>query len=262
MDELIEHCHKIRKICHTRSAVDSPRDDCFGMIFNQTTVACELLHYYSVLWEKPAKDTLTDEEVALIRLQNSQRCVQATKSLFIGAISSIEYNIRKAVSLCQSHPLKDTVDRKERLIDCLDAVLSKLPPDIRSSMAGFRKMVRDVPPFDSFRRILDQSHRLGYLTESEYNLWTFMVEARNCCVHNNAIVNQNRQLRVANREFVMRKGVMLNAELDFFTLLLLEALPSLESWFECLRRAGLTQDDGTSPGASRRSSPLDRAPNR
>ncbi|MEA1936705.1 MAG: hypothetical protein U9N04_01165 [Patescibacteria group bacterium] len=98
MKELVKQVYNIRDICKEydkklkevlkiKNSVKDSRIDCFAMIFNQATLAFELLDFYYGRWNNPPIK------------ENEERCMAISKMLFIASISSIEFSVKKSILL-------------------------------------------------------------------------------------------------------------------------------------------------------------------
>lgn len=243
MEKLISQAWELRKKCEEYAGLlsqnyddDDPRVACFNMIFNETTLTIELLDYYYSIW-KNSKTSLNQEEINRIREENAQRCIVATKALFIGAISNIEFNIKNTIRLYLDHPLTESIDRQEKLIEHFDLIYSELDEGAQDKLRKFRRELKGVPPFDSFWHIIEKSLSIGIIDEQEANIWKFIIEVRNCTIHNNAIASRDYQVNIDGREFQLKEGQMSKDKLDFYMFLTRKAVGYFFNWAQRFDRS-------------------------
>ena len=236
MEEIINQTWEIRKKCEEyanllsqKCGEDDPRVACFNMIFNKATLTFELLKNYHSIW-KLHRTYPDKEEINRIREENAQRCNMATKALFVDVISSIEFNTKNTIYLYPNHPLTECVDRREKLIEHFDPIYSELDKEAQDKLRKFRKKLKDVPPFDSFWRIIEKSQSISLIDKQEANIWKFIIEVRNCTIHNNAIASRDCQVNIDGCEFQLEEGQMTKGKLDFYTFLSRKLVDCFFDW--------------------------------
>lgn len=236
MEKLIEDCQKIRELSqkcskYFKSNYDEsdPRVGCFNMIYNNATLTLELLSYYDAEWSK--KRPMTEKEIERSKEENAQRCMLATKHMFIEVLSDIEFSFGDAIRKLNITELKICVGRRERFIDEYDKALDEISGPIPEALKKFRKTLKTLPPMDSFMTIIERSKKVGFIDKKQLELWQFAQYARNAAVHNNSIANRNLTLNISGREFVMEKDKMMGGKLDVFTYITLQLVESLFKWF-------------------------------
>lgn len=238
METFISQTFEIRKKCEAysnalgiRFPYDDPRTACFSMILNRTTQTLELLDHYYPIW-KEYKTDLSEEETARIREENWQRCVEISRYLFVGAMSVIEFSVRNIISSQPYHPLTQCTNRREKLIEHFDRIYLELDKDSQAKLNEFRQKLTDVPPFDSFRRIIEKSSSIDILGESDVNTWKFLIELRNCTIHNNAVADKGLRIEIDGREFSMEANQMIRGKMDFYIFMTQTAIRLLFNWIQ------------------------------
>jgi hypothetical protein len=240
MDEIYKMVQDIRSMCDKYSdefanqfGEDDPRTRCFAAIFNSSTMTTEVISYYRVIWSKK-RHGLSEERIEQERLDNSHRCVEITKQLYISVMSALEFYIRSAIAMNEEHILRDCIDRKEKLVEYFDDIYDDLPEGCKTSLRPFRKLLIDTPPFDSFRRIIDKSESRGLLKEDMADFWRFAIEVRNSTVHNDMIAWKTIEINVDGRNFKMQEKQHVYDKIDYYLYLLINLLGSAKAYLAIL----------------------------
>jgi hypothetical protein len=213
MKDLIEKIQALRNQCENcgdkvsyllgiSTDVKDPRTGCFAMIFNHSTLSLELLAYYYGLWQKPSAQ-LTAEAVEEARKQNWERCNELLKSLFVMAMSSIEYSA-KASAVYYG----------------------------RQSFA--HSLLRSKVGFVYLSNIIKRSEENDLLNSSACRDWEGLIAVRNCVVHNNTIPHRTENYVIEGINIVATEGIMLQGKLDFFAILTKVAVNRYFDWVTAL----------------------------
>lgn len=234
MKEVIDQVLMVRKESKEISAeferkfgAKNSRTACFNRITNQATIAFESLNNYEILWSSVSTNGLPRKEVQRIRKENGERVIEVTKYLFINVLSVIEFGIKRIASKKENHILNRYVDRKGKLVSQFNEIYSSLDNDTKAKLSSIKREIKNLPPFDSFFRIIDCLYREKLLSNEEFKMWCFALEVRNCCIHNNGIGSKNMELEVDGRKFEIEKGKMIEDKLDAFSFLTLKLVSSL-----------------------------------
>jgi len=170
------------------------------MVFNEATLALELLSYYYQIWGSLQWGGLPLEEIEARKKENWQRCNELLKHLYVMSMSVIEYSAKESVSLYADHPLAETLRRcRGRFLYLNDIV--------RNSIEGGIVDGRD---------------------------WEGLIAVRNCVVHNNAIADETRIYRIGDMDVRATAGTMLQGQPDFFVRLTEIAVSRYLHWVTAL----------------------------
>ncbi len=203
MERLLEEVWSLREKCskfqdEIISIIKADQEDirvgCFGMIFNQVTQTYELLRLYYEIWRNPSlfgyKIPSNSQEIEQVRKENTERCIMATKWLFIGALSSIEYSMKETIKL---YP-------KSKIYSWFS---NRVKQGKRVYLSG----------------IIEKSVEYGLIDESKKHIWMCLIKVRNTVIHNNAIADENANYQIGDLIVSFREGQMLRGKLDFFVRL-------------------------------------------
>jgi len=181
----------------------------FNAVFNGLTLTLELLDYYYNVWASYDVSRLSREEIESRRRENAERVIEITKWAFIDAMSIIEFSLKDAVRIVDPSILKSIEARKSR--GCR------------------RKRV-----FIYLRDIVEELKNRNCMSDEVYGNWITLITIRNLVVHNNAIADSNKVLRIGDMEIYLKKGQMLKGKLDFFVKLMNHAVDSYKQTLEAL----------------------------
>jgi len=176
----------------------------FNMIFNDTTLTLELLHYYFQLWKSPPPPLLSVDEIKRIKEENAQRVLEITKWAFISTLSNVEYSAKET----------------------LKTVSEKSFKQLREMLRGSKRVY--------LRAIMKKSREIGLIDEKQYKTWQGLIEVRNAIVHNNAIADIDAKYEINDMEVIFIKGKMLRGKLNFFIKLLEAAINQYHQWLKTL----------------------------
>lgn len=217
-------------------------DEITAAISNKVIICFEVLGFYHQIWSQDF--TLTadggsqkelEETFQKIIEGNAERAIEMLRNTFIAIMSYIEYRSRLVIESLDGHPLQDSINRKEKLLDDFNAVFADLSEDCQAQLKVFRKSLKDTPPFDSFGKIIDQSAKLKLIESDELLIWKFASKLRNIIVHNNAIAASNEEVEVEGKLYQMTQGQMTQGDLTFFVVFI-EQMPQLFlRWSERLK---------------------------
>jgi hypothetical protein len=186
---------------------------CFPMIFNKCTMTIELLVFYQRLWGNPyvVNDLIINanakEAQAIIeqsKQDNWDRCMEQTKMFFVGVISSMEYCAKQSVKLCSSTSIGQSMDKIEH-----------------------KKRIY-------LNDIIKESNKLGMISAEEKYKWECLIRLRNSAVHNNCVVEEDDTYTIDSVTVTLKKGEMMQANLDIFTNLTESALGLYNDWINKL----------------------------
>jgi len=159
METIVQLCVKLRDNCKSADFPNnSPADGCFAMIYNHATIVLELLNYYIQIWDhlgreiKRVPGLWPADRIREAKRDNTARVVSVLSDLFVHSLSSIEFGIKSAIAQDSSPPLQSTISRQETLLEAFEEYYAELPSECQRLSAGIRKLIKDVPPYDSFRR--------------------------------------------------------------------------------------------------------------
>lgn len=239
MEKLIQQVFQIREDCRNygdkiakKYGSNNLREGSFSHIYNKATFTAEILSFYHSIWKQSYK--VDSQRVEAITQENAERCMEVTKWLYIGAVSSIEFHIRGIISTQKEHDLAEHVNRREKMVELFDITYQELDVVNQEKLRLFRKTLKDLPPFDSFSRILNASEKLGLLSARDAEIWKFAVEMRNCTVHNNAIGSRDTALQLGDQIIEIKVGKMTRAKLDIYTKLTSAIVHSTFDWVQKL----------------------------
>ena len=181
----------------------------FNAVFNGLTLTLELLDYYYNAWTSYDVSMLSPEEIESRRRENAERVIEITKWAFVHAMSIIEFSLKDAVGVIDPSIMKDIETRK--------------------SKGRKRKRV-----FIYLRDIVEELKNRNCMSDEVYGNWITLITIRNLVVHNNAIADSNKVLRIGDMEIYLKKGQMLKGKLDFFVKLMNHAVDSYKQTLEAL----------------------------
>ena len=178
-----------------------PRRNCFSMIFNNLTLTLELLYYYHSIWSNPPIK-VKPEEMAWRKQEKAERCLTILKWLYIGTLSSIEYNVKESVKLYgEKSPANDLIKTNNRIY---------LGTIIKNSLKN--KLIND----DGFKD------------------WDNLIFIRNCIVHNDAISDCEKSFNIGGVNVVTHEDEMMQGELNFFAVLAEVSIDRYFTWVKAL----------------------------
>jgi len=201
----------MRDLLSRKRVEEDPRYGCFWMMYNKATVALETLNYFQRTWESIDMAT-SEERLNQLKLENTERCIEIARSLFIGCMSAIEFCAKENI---------------------------KLYPDSR--LARRLDELRSRRRYIFLRGIMQESLSLGILTEKQEAEWTGMIILRNLAVHNNAVSDMDADIEVGEMSFLLRKGDMIVGGLSTYADLTLRAVTSYHNWICKLDLDALTR---------------------
>ena len=203
MKSVLEELHRTRLRCgqlvdslhrtHTQSEGSLPLA---GLVrcFNRTVICLELVDYYHHIWSKPYKFE-TDAHRAQTIAQNSERVIDAARTMFVFCMSAVEYAARES------------------------AIRHK---DILPLEQGKRHYVGFI---------MGKSHAVGLIDRAAYESWDGLTEFRNCVVHNNGVAEQSREVVLSNGlTITMKAGEMVQGNLLSFPKAVYWVVDSFGVW--------------------------------
>lgn len=212
MEKLVKQVWNIRNICKgydkklckilkIKNSAEDSRTGCFSMMFNQATLAFELLDYYYGKWNNSNKlPLLTEEEKRRTIKENGERCMEISKMIFIASMSSIEFSVKKSILL---YP--------------------------KSELCKFYLEKQKNNKFVSFYKIMIKKSKY-FMTEKENKSWEFLITVRNATVHNNAFSNKSEKIKINGRNFEIKKDKMMQGKLDHYVFLTEKVIDSYYNW--------------------------------
>ena len=181
----------------------------FNAVFNGLTLTLELLDYYYNVWASYDASRLSRKEIESRRRENAERVIEITKWAFVHAMSIIEFSLKDAVRVIDPSIMKSIETRK--------------------SKSRKRKRV-----FIYLRDIVEELKSKKCMSDEVHGNWVALITIRNLVVHNNAIADSNKVLRIGDMEIHLRKGRMLKGKLDFFVKLMDYAVEGYKQTLEAL----------------------------
>lgn len=215
MQVLIDNVIRIRAKCQQygkeletnlgpKLVPNDPRCGCFAMIFNKSTLTLELLNYYSQIWKQTFGGA--KEAIEQARKENAERCVELTKLLFIGSMSSIEFSAKESIKL---HP-KSAVAQ---------AIIN---------LAATHRIY--------LSHVVRESSNKGLITKQEKDKWDHLIWVRNLMVHNNGIADTDDVYIIDAVTLNLEKGKMVQGKLGTFTNLVDSSVELYNSWIKSLEK--------------------------
>jgi len=187
----------VRDIVGTRRVEDDPRYGCFYMIHNRATVAQEILHCFSKAWNGLDASVVSGR----IREEVTDRCMEITRSLFIGTMSAVEHSAKRSVNL---YPGSRLHSRLEEL--------------------------RSRNRYIVLKGIIQESAHLGLVPDDQLAEWMDLMLLRNLAVHNNSISDTDSEVRVGDLSLTLRHGEMMRGELDTYLRLAKRSMGLYHAW--------------------------------
>ncbi|MFP4545423.1 MAG: hypothetical protein ACLFPN_01070 [Methanomassiliicoccales archaeon] len=191
-----------------RKLEGDPRPACFWMIFNKATLTSEVLDYLCRRRDRltSLSDPRTEERV---EMESQDRCMEMTRYLFIGTMSSVEHSCKVGVHLYPSSPLSERLEE-----------------------------LRSKGRYIFLKGIIKESRGVGMIGPEEEREWMDLMLLRNLTVHNNAVSDQRARLCIGGREFDLREGEMIWGELDTFIFLASRVVDRYHCWIMALDSEG------------------------
>jgi hypothetical protein len=177
---------------------EDPRYGCFYMIHNKAMVSQEMLSCFTKAWERletrgGGADRAFDEAM--------DRCVEITRSLFIGTMSAVKHCAKRAVGL---YPGSRLHDRLEEL--------------------------RSRNRYIVLKGIMRESAALDLMPSGQEEEWMDLMLLRNLAVHNNSISDTDGHVKVGTTEMDLVSGQMMRGDLDTFILLGHRSMELYHAW--------------------------------
>lgn len=192
------HGDYINRLLGFTTVSQDPRSGCFSMIFNQSTLSLELLAYYYGKWQG-IPTGLAEDEVERRRRENAERCIGLLKSLFVMAMSSIEFSAKVSIAQYGEHPLA-------------------------------RSLIKRQGHFVYLSTIMKRSEKEGLISTDVWNEWDGLFAIRNIVIHNNGIPAHDSVYQIAGMNIVATKNQMLQGRLSFFLDLTDTAIDRYFTW--------------------------------
>jgi hypothetical protein len=186
-----------------------PRYGCFFLIHNKATIALEVLNYFFKLWEKFDLD-LGEDSIHKLRSENTERCIEITRSLFIGCMSVVEHCAKRSIELYPTSRLSMRIDE-----------------------------LRSRNRYIFLKGIIQESGNLGFIPKAQEDEWINVIIIRNLAVHNNSISDLDKDANVGGRIFHLRKGEMMRGDLDTYVMLSERSVDLYHSWISKLHQDAL-----------------------
>lgn len=239
---LMHKCKEFADVIVGEYNLQDPRACCFCMIHNEATIFNELLHAYVRMYNEQTQDGLLLVAGGLglthsqLKKQLRDKTNLVLKGLFVQVVSKIEYSIRETIRLYPAHKLMEYIDRKEKLLNSFDQVYDELDQETKDKLRKFKKKLRDVPPYDSFKLIIQASRKIGIIDEDVEKIWDCIIRIRNCTVHNNSIPSRDDKINIDGRVFQFRENQMIEDRLDFYLFFSTKAVKLFFSWAKTINQ--------------------------
>jgi hypothetical protein len=190
----------ISDMISNRRVPNDPRYGCFFMIHNKATLTTEVLDYFLKVW-KNYEPVQEDFRARLLMEENTERCVEMTRSLFIGCMSVVEHCAKRSLAI---YP---------------DSRLSRRLDELRSRNR-----------YIFLKGIIQESGSLELIPKEQETEWVNVMLLRNIAVHNNSISDTNTDMEVGGRTFNLRSGEMMRGDLDTYVLLSERSMELFHRW--------------------------------
>lgn len=178
------------------------RLDCFTFIFNDATLAAELLSYYYSRWSKPHIH-LTPMQLKAARLQSGQRVMATLKYLFVFSLSAMEFSAKKWIKA--------------------------YPNDSKA-----HNLLETNPRHTSLKTIMTKSNTQELIGEDTYKEWKHIIDIRNLVVHNNAIADKTNTYTIDGLIIETSEDKMMKGKLDFYFTLTDLTVDRYYEWMNAL----------------------------
>jgi len=176
------------------------RRNCFSMIFNDVTLAVELLSYYYSRWSKPRNHS-TSEERERARQENAERVIAALKYLFVFSLSAMEYNARKSI---EAYPSNSTA----------------------------HNLLATKPRYRNLASIMKKSWKQNLISEDTFEEWETIIYIRNKLVHNNGQADKTGSYTIDGLIIETVENEMMKGKLNFFSTLTDLAVDRYFNWMK------------------------------
>lgn len=165
----------------------------FGMSFNSITLALELLDSYFIIWQKidKSKQIVIDPEKS--RAENASRVISIQRLIFIEIMSCFEFSAKQIV----------------------------LPK--RQTFGEIRGRIY-------LSKIMEESQKIGILTQDQLTQWNGVIRLRNSLVHNNGISEETAIYQYPNVEISVTDGAKTQGNLTYFGFIIDWVLNSSKEW--------------------------------
>ena len=219
MKALLDQTDMIRKKCQQYGqelkaelkeelSSDDPRTACFTMIHNKSVQSLELLSHYFNVWSK--KISGSQDKIDDIRNENAERCMELTKMLFIGVMSSIEFCAKGSVRFYST----------SRINNNLDSYLKKKK----------RKFLYLI-------NIIKESFNCELISKKEKEYWKYLIWIRNLMVHNNGVAHTTENYKINDLTINLEMEKMVRGNLDLFLKLTDYSVELYNSWIKSLGKS-------------------------
>jgi len=206
---IMEKCRlygdKLEKELVNDHIAHDPRHSCFAMVFNNSTITLELLSYYYEIWGKMHGDNV--EEIERAKKENAERCIESTKWLFIGSMSSMEFCVKESIKLYPKSSIVKELQRKKYIY---------------------------------LSDIVRKSSEEGLISKKAEEDWIHIIELRNLVVHNNGIADKDDSYSIGSLCITLMNGKMAKGKLDFFIDLVEFSIENYNSLINNLVKYGST----------------------
>lgn len=184
----------------TRIVAKDPRYGCFFLIHNKATVTAEVLDYFMKVWKnnEPVQDDL---RARILMEENTERCIEITRSLFVGCMSVVEYCAKRSVAIYPGSRLSRRLDE-----------------------------LRSRNRYIFLKGIIQESRSLELISKEQEKEWVNVMLLRNLAVHNNSISDTDTDIEVGGRTFNLGSGEMMRGDLDTYVLLSERSMELYRRW--------------------------------
>jgi hypothetical protein len=184
----------------SRRVPKDPRYGCFFMIHNKATVTAEVLDYFLKAW-KNHEPVQEDLQARLLMEENTERCVEITRSFFVGCMSVVEHCAKRSVAIYPSSRLSRRLDE-----------------------------LRSRNRYIFLKGIIQESGSLELIPKEQGEEWVKIMLLRNLAVHNNSISDANADIEVGGRTFKLRSEEMMRGDLDTYVFLSERSMELYHRW--------------------------------
>ena len=185
-------------------------ENAFSMIFNTSTLACELLDSYKTKWSSISTIGYTKEQIDSSKEQNGQRVAVIERMSYIETISVIEFCTKLMVDTLQVKSLQD----------------------IKKNLDKESKKRKDFHIY--LRNIMNESQKINLIPQSSFDKWHNLIVLRNCCIHNNTIPEKDEDVTIEDITIHYKKEKQIHDDLLFIPKLTEKVVNLYKEWIDAL----------------------------
>lgn len=159
------------------------------------------------------------------------------KSAFLGTLSIIEHSVSNIINSSEGSVLRSSMS-KIKLLDLFKEIfdIQKLEDTLavieKEKFALFMKCLKGEAPVKTFRELLHQSMKVGFITNEEKKDWEFLMDVRNSITHNNAVPKKSITHVIYGKTYSFEEEKMMEGKFEAFALFTKRLVEIFYTWVQ------------------------------